>query len=62
MTNFNGVRFFDNPLRIPFHLFIDAYKKGIGGFYYKCGSLKWESNTAEITIHNLFSILVINVD
>ena len=40
MTNFNGVRFFDDPLRIPFHLFIDAYKKGIGGFYYERSSLK----------------------
>jgi hypothetical protein len=40
MTNFNRVRFFNNPLRIPFHLFIDAYKKGIGGFYYKRGSPK----------------------
>ena len=40
MTNFNGVRFFDDPLRIPVHLFIDAYKKGIGGFYYERSSLK----------------------
>jgi hypothetical protein len=62
MTNFNRVRFFDDPLRIPFHLFIDAYKKGIGGFYYKRGSPKWESNTAKIAIYNLFSILIIDVN
>ena len=62
MTNFNRVRFFDDPSRIPFHLFIDAYKKGIGGFYYECGSPKWESNIAEIAIHNSFSIPVIDID
>jgi hypothetical protein len=62
MTNFNGVRFFDDPSRIPFHLFTDACKKGMGGFYYKRGSPKWESNTAEITIRNLFSVPVIDVD
>jgi hypothetical protein len=40
MTNFNRVCFFDDPSRIPFYLFIDVCKKGIGGFYYKRGSPK----------------------
>jgi hypothetical protein len=62
MTNFNRVRFFNDPLRIPFHLFIDVCKKGIGGFYYKYSFLKWESNTAKIVIYNLFSIPIINID
>jgi hypothetical protein len=38
MTNFNRVWFFNDPSRIPFHLFIDAYKKGMGRFYYEHGS------------------------
>jgi hypothetical protein len=38
MTVFNGIRFFDDLSRTPFHLFTDAYKKGIGGFYYERGS------------------------
>ena len=40
MTNFNRVRFFDDPSKIPFYLFIDAYKKGISGFYYERSSSK----------------------
>jgi hypothetical protein len=48
--------------QIPFYLFIDTYKKGIGGFYYKCGSLKWEFNIAKIIIYNLFSVPIININ
>ena len=62
IATFNGIRFFDDPLRTPFYLFIDACKKGIGGFYYEQGSFEWESNIAKILILNLFSVLVIDAD
>jgi hypothetical protein len=61
MTNFNGVWFFDDPLRIPFHLFIDAYKKGIKGFYYKRGSSEWGSNINKIAITSLFLVPIIDI-
>ena len=62
MTVFNGVRFFDDLSRTPFHLFTDAYKKGMGGFYYERGSPEWESNIAKITISNSFSVPMIDVN
>jgi hypothetical protein len=62
IATFNGIRFFDDPSRTPFHLFTDACKKGMGGFYYEQGSPEWESNIAKISILNSFSIPVIDAD
>lgn len=40
----NGTRFFNDPARIVFHLFTDACKVGMGGFYYAGGSSTWKDN------------------